>query len=141
MPLDQNEAIKLLGAKWGKVAYSAPTTPILCRLMSSNGTSTSNGTVVANAGGSTYTAQDVSAATPATTSAAVAEATSGGARVTSNAAITFTNMPALTVVGVELWDSAGTPRRTTFGALTVSKTTALGDSLTISSGSLTDTLA
>lgn len=131
MPLDQAEATKLMDAKWGKATYSAPTTPIMMRLMSANGTASSNGTEVANAGGSAYAAQSATAATPSgSTNGALA----------SNGAITFTNMPAITVTGVELWTS-GTARRTTYGALTASKTTALGDSLTLASGSLTDTLA
>lgn len=131
MPLDQAEATKLMDAKWGKATYSAPTTPIMLRLMSVNGSATSNGTEVVNAGGSAYAAQNVTTATPS-------GATAGA--IATNAAVTFTNMPAITTVGVELWTS-GTARRTTYGALTVSKTTALGDSLTIASGSLTDTLA
>lgn len=131
MPLDQAEAARLMDAKWGKATYLAAPTPIMCRLMSANGTASTNGTEVANSGGSTYAAQNVSTATPANSTNGV---------LASNAAVTFTNMPAITVNGIELWTSA-TARRTTYGALTVPKTTALGDSLTIASGSLTDTLA
>lgn len=135
MPLDQAEAIRLLNAKWNKATYPAASGAIMCRLMTANGTATANGTEVTNAGGSAYAAQDASAATPA---AAVAESVSGGGRLTSNAPITFTNMPAATVNGLELWTT--TPaRRTTFGSLTTPKTTALGDSLTIAAGQLTDT--
>lgn len=132
--LDQAEATRLMNAKWGKNGtYLAPTAPIKMRLLTVLGSPASNGTEVTNSGGSTYVPQDASAATP------LGGATNGV--LASSQAITFTNMPAATIVGLELWDSAGTPRRTTFGQLTVAKTTALGDSLTIASGSLTDTLA
>jgi len=46
-------------------------------------------------------------------------------------------MPAATITAIELWDSAGTPARKWFGALTANKTTNLGDTFTIASGSLT----
>jgi hypothetical protein len=50
-------------------------------------------------------------------------------------------MPAVTVVGVELWDSAGTPARKWWGALTASKTLNSGDTFSIASGSLTAALS
>lgn len=130
MPLDQAEATRLQNAKWGKATYPAPTTPIMIRLMKTNGTAAAAGTEVANAGGSAYSPQNASTAT--------GNASNGV--ITSTGALTFTNMPAETVVGLEEWTSDSTPRRTTFGALTASKTTALGDSLTIAAGQLTDTM-
>ncbi|MEV1295771.1 hypothetical protein [Pseudonocardia sp. NPDC049635] len=129
MPLDQAEAQRLQNAKWGKATYPAPTTPIMIRLVTANGSASAPGTEVANAGGSAYAPQNASTATPASAPNGV---------MTSNAAITFTNMPAATVVGLEEWTSD--PRRTTFGALAAPKTTALGDSLTIAAGQLTDTM-
>jgi hypothetical protein len=50
-------------------------------------------------------------------------------------------MPATTVVGVEIYDSAGTARRSWVGPLTASKTTTAGDSLSFSASSITVTLA
>jgi hypothetical protein len=131
MPLDQAEANRLLEAMLGKATYSAPTTPMMARLMTANGTASTNGTEVANGGGSAYASQNVTTATP-----------TGGTNgsISNNSAITYTNMPAVTTVGVEIW-SSGTPRRAMWGALTASKTTALGDSLTFSTGSLTLQLA
>jgi hypothetical protein len=41
---------------------------------------------------------------------------------------------------VEVYDSAGTPRRCWWGALTVSKTVGAGDSITFPPGSLTVSL-
>ena len=62
-------------------------------------------------------------------------AASGGA--TSNTAdLVWTAMPAATVVGVEVYDSAGTPIRWWYGALAASKTLQAGDELRIASGEL-----
>lgn len=124
--LVQVEANGLLDSSMAGTAYTAPTTPIKCRLMTANGTATSAGTEVT---GGSYASQT------ATFSAA-----SAGSKST-NANLTYTSMPATTVVGVELWDSAGTPIRRWFGALTANKTTNSGDTFSITSGSLTGTLS
>lgn len=59
----------------------------------------------------------------------------GGA--TSNSAdIVFAGMPACTVVGLEIWDSAGSPVRLWHGPLTASRTVAAGDELRILAGDL-----
>lgn len=101
-----------------------PTAPLKCRLMTANGSDSAPGTEVANAGGSTYVSQTVTLA-----------ASSGGA--TSNSgALAFANMPACTVVGVEIWDSAGSPVRTWHGALAANKTVNLGDTVEIPAGDL-----
>src|SRR5882757_5748948 len=118
----QVEANKLLNASVSGAAYTTHTGPINLRLMTANGTNTSAGTEVTNAGGSTYAAQD--------TTGKWASAASGS--IATNAAITFTNMPGtggITTNGIELWDSAGTPLRVWWGALTTPKTTGLGDTL------------
>jgi hypothetical protein len=127
----QVEANKLLDSSVAGVAYTTHTAPIKLRLMTANGSSTSAGTEVTNSGGSTYAA--------VTTASSWAAASAGA--VATNAALTFTNMPAVTVTGIELWDSAGTPLRTWWGDLTVHKTTGLGDTLTFPSGSITASLA
>lgn len=127
----QAEANKLLDASLAGTAYTTHPTPINLRLMTANGSSTSAGTEVTNAGGSTYAAQATSWA-----------AASAGSKAT-NGAITFTNMPGtggVTVNGIELWDSTGTPLRVWWGALTTPKTTGLGDTLTFPSGSIVATL-
>jgi len=104
---------------------TAPTMPLMVRLMTANGSDAAPGTEVVNAGGSTYAAQ--SAAFPSAT----------GATQTSNSAdIVFANMPACTVVGVEIWDSAGTPFRYWWGAAVASKAVNLGDTLRILAGTL-----
>lgn len=126
MPLDQTEATNQLKAELGQATYPATTTPIMGRLMTANGTATSNGTEVANSGGSTYAAQNVGGSL----------ATAAAGASSNTAPITWSNLPAATVVGIELWDSAGTPKRKRYGALTASKTVALGDSLTMAASAL-----
>lgn len=117
----------MLDASLGTSAFTATSTPLHVRLMTANGSATSNGTELGTSGG--YTAG--SGAPTVTFGAAVAEI------ATSNSAVTVTNMPATTIVGIELWDSAGSPVRKWWGALTASKTTNAGDTFTIASGSLT----
>ncbi|MFH8531512.1 hypothetical protein ACH4GE_24215 [Streptomyces tendae] len=46
-------------------------------------------------------------------------------------------MPAATVVGVEVWDSATTPVRLWYGPLTTERTTAAGDDSRFLAGDLT----
>ena len=127
--LDQTTANNLVDGSLGTAAYVATTTPIRCRLMTANGSASANGTELATSGG--YTA--------ATGAPSVTFAAASAGSASSNAAVTVTNMPATTVVGVELWDSAGTPKRKWWGALSASKTTNAGDTFTIASGSLTVT--
>ena len=100
---------------------TAPTAPLKCRLMTANGSDSSAGTEVT---GGSYTPQTVTFS-----------ASSGGA--TSNTAdLVFLGMPACTVVGVEVWDSAGSPVRIWYGALSVSKVVSVGDAFKIPAGSL-----
>lgn len=96
------------------------------RLMTANGSATVNGTELPTGGG--YTSG--TGITPVTFAAVSAGATS------NSGALTVTNMPAATIVGVELWDSSGTPHRLWFGALNSSKAMNSGDSFTISAAAL-----
>lgn len=128
--IDSTEALNQVRASLGLVAYTATTAPIRGRLMTANGTAAAAGTEVVNAGGSTYASQDVGAALPASPSSLP---------VLNTAPVTWTNLPATTVTGLELWDSNATPKRKWFGALAASKTVALGDSLTIAAGALSIT--
>lgn len=123
--LNQAHANNLLDGSLGTASFTATTTPLKCRLMTANGTATSAGT---EATGGSYASQ----------TATFASASAGSAA--SNATLTYASMPAVTVVGVELWDSAGTPVRKWFGALTANKTLNSGDTFSIASGSLTTTL-
>lgn len=102
----------------------SPTRPpgLSVRLMTANGSDSSTGTEVT---GGSYAAQSV------TFSAASAGATS------NTALIQFTSMPACTVLGVEIWDTSGTPRRIWWGPLAASKTVNAGDTFEVAAGSLT----
>lgn len=125
------EANALLAASSGQATYTAPTAPIKVALMTANGSATAAGTEVVP-GGNSYARQTITF-----NAASAGSITSGGANGTQ----TWTNMPATTVVGVEEWDSAGTPTRRWFGALTASKATNAGDTFTIAAGSYTKTLS
>ncbi|MEV3980797.1 hypothetical protein [Nonomuraea sp. NPDC049758] len=121
------DAAELLVLDWlnpGLAAPTRPTGPLKLRLMTANGGESAAGTEVTNAGGSTYAAQNV------TLAAAASGATS------NTALIAFANMPACTVVGVEIWDSAGSPVRLWHGALAASKIVNLGDTFEIPTGDL-----
>jgi hypothetical protein len=103
-----------------------PTAPLKVALVTANGDDASAGTEVT---GGSYARQNLSVA------AAVSGATS------NSADLVWTSMPAVTVVGVEVWDSAGTPVRLWYGALTASRTVAAGDELRLTAGTLTLSLA
>lgn len=125
--LDLTHANNILDASLGTAVFVATTAPVRCRFMTANGTASANGTELSTSGG--YTA-GVGAPT-ATFAAAAAQSAA------SNIAVTVSNMPAATVVGIELWDSAGTPKRKWWGALGASKTTNAGDILSLTSGQIT----
>lgn len=120
---------RVLNFMTGNSPATAPTLPLMVRIMTANGSDSTPGTEVVNAGGSSYTPQSV--AFPAAT----------GTTSTANSAdIVFTNMPACTVVGLEIWDSNGTPFRWWWGAATQSKAVNLGDTVRILAGALTLTM-
>lgn len=98
-----------------------PTSPLKLRLMTANGSASAAGTEVT---GGSYSPQTIAFA-----------AASGGSAA-HNADITFSGMPACTVVGLEIWDSAGTPVRLWWSALSASKTVSAGDSISFPSGSI-----
>lgn len=129
--LNQAHANNILDASLGTAAFTATSGSLHCRLMTANGTATSNGTELATSGG--YTS--------GTGAPTVTFASASAGSAASSSAATVTNMPATTIVGIELWDSAGTPVRKWFGALSTSKTTNAGDTFTIAIGSLTAALS
>jgi len=108
-------------------AVRLSTGPLRCRLMTANGSATAAGTELATSGG--YTS---GTGAPTITFGAASAAVS-----TSTNAQTVTNMPATTIVGIEIWDSAGTPLRKWWGALTASKTTNAGDTYSQAIGAVT----
>lgn len=116
---------QLLDALVGTAAYSV-TTPIKLALMTANGNDSTPGTEVTGGG---YARQTI------------AFGSASGGQIANTAVINFTNMPAATSVGIELWDSAGTPKRIAYGSLNASKTTASGDTLQFGIASVTLSLA
>jgi hypothetical protein len=111
------EANRLLDASFGTASYTAPTTPMKLALMTANGSATSAGTEVT---GGSYARQNIAFASASSQAAA------------NSGSISFTSMPAVTVVGVEIHDSAGSPRRAWYGPLAASKTLNAGDTLSFS---------
>ena len=135
--MDQNRLKNALDAFLGTATLVAFVTPPLLRLMTANGSETTNGTELGTSGG--YTA---GSGVTFGASAFGASSFSAGAANASNAnAVTITNMPAATIVAAEIWDSAATKLRWWFGLLTASKTTNAGDTLTFAIGSVTPSFA
>lgn len=112
----------LLDASLGTATITATVTPLKCRLMTANGSAAAAGT---EATGGSYA------------SITVTFAAASGQSAASNVALNYTSMPAATINGLELWDSAGTPIRKWWGALTTPKTLNSGDTLSFASGSVT----
>lgn len=120
--IDQAHANNVIDASLGTATITATVTPLKLALMSTVGSNTTNGTE--DTGGS-YARQSIAFS-------------SGSAGATSNSgAVTFTNMPAVTTNGIEMWDNSGTPKRKWLGNLATPKTTGAGDTLTFAVGSVT----
>lgn len=120
--LSTGHANNLMDASLGTAAFVATVGPLKCRLMTVNGSSTTNGTQVT---GGTYAPLTV----------AFSLASSGSAP--QNGALAFTGIVAGTiVVGVELWDSAGTPIRKQFGPVNTPYTVGADGLLNIASGGI-----
>ena len=116
---------QLLDALVGTTAYTV-TGPIKLALVTANGNDASAGTEVT---GGSYARQTI----------AFDAAASGS--IDNNASISFTGMPAVTVVGIEIYDSAGSPKRLAYGALTASRTVTSGDTVQFASSAITLSLA
>jgi hypothetical protein len=116
-----NEAESLL-LNWlhGVGTPTRPTTPLKAALVTANGSDSAAGTEVT---GGSYARQNITLTTSAS-----------GSGVSNDADILFTGMPACTVVGIEIWDSAGSPVRLWHGALTANKTLGAGDELKLAAG-------
>lgn len=116
---------QLLDALVGTSTYSI-TGATKLRLMTANGDDASAGTEVT---GGSYVAQTIEF-----------DAAASGS-ISNNASISFTGMPAVTVVGIEIYDSAGSPKRLAYGALTTSRTVTAGDTVQFASSAITLSLA
>lgn len=118
--------------KGGTVTVTAP---IKMKILSANGTNSTNGTEITPGG--SYTAGGFAV----NSNFGSATTVGGQGSVTNSTDISKANMPAATVTGAELWDSSATPKRVAQGPLAANKTVAAGDTLTVSAGSFTITLA
>jgi len=127
-------AAQILDAIHAVTVLPASTAPIRTRYMTANGSGTAAGTELATSAG--YTS---GVGAPATTWAA-GVSTAAPATAQNSVAVSTTNMPATTVVGIEEWDSAATPVRQEWGALSANKTTNAGDTLSFAAGAITDNL-
>jgi hypothetical protein len=106
------------------------TGPIKMRLMTANGSDTAAGTEQGTSGG--YTAGGAS----------VSMGTAASGSVASNGAVSWTSMPTCTLTGMEQWTSDGTPKRTFWAPWSGGNiSVASGNTFTVASGSLTDSLA
>lgn len=133
MSVPAARAAKILDAQHAVATLAALTAPIRSRFLTANGTATAAGTELAASGG--YTSGTSAPAMPW-----AAANTSTGSSAT-NAATTVTNMPGATVVGLDIFDSGGTPERVEYGALSASKTTVSGDTLSFATAAVTSALA
>lgn len=126
--LAQGQATNVLAATVGQAGF-VPTPGTRVRLMTANGTEATAGTELATGGG-------YSAGGPTVTwNAPTAQTGTYSGRI-GNQALTIANMPAATIVGVEIWSTDTSPRRLLWGALTTSRTTAAGDTLSFPADSL-----
>lgn len=133
MALDQAFAQDIQDHIHGNTALTQPTGPFRLRQMTANGTASANGTELTTGGGYTSgTGAPTIAFSGATLATPSVSASSG--------VVSITNMPATTIVGVEIWNSNGTPGRQEWGALTASKTTASGDTLSYAAGAVTSAM-
>ena len=116
---------QLLDALVGTTPYTV-TTPIKLALVTANGSDSAAGTEVT---GGSYARQTIT----------FGAASSGS--ISNGSAVTFTGMPACTVVGIEIYDSAGSPKRLAYGPLTASRTVSAGDSVEFATSAVTLSLS
>ena len=100
-------------------ATTAPVTPLKVALVTAAGDDATAGTEVA---GGSYARQTLTVG-----------AASGGA-VSNSADLVWSGMPACTIVGWEIWDSAGSPVRWWNGPLNTNRTLLAGDEYRLDAG-------
>jgi len=117
--------VNVLNTLFRITAYTTPTTPMKLAVNSVAASDTAAGTE--DTGGS-YARQTITMGVPSSANPSVTASTD---------AQTFTNMPAVTSVGVNIYDNNATPVRTAWGDLTANKVTAAGDTLAFAIGAVT----
>jgi len=112
----------IIDASLGTASFVATVGPLKCRLMTANGTASTNGTQLT---GGTYAPLTVTFGSAAGQSAA------------NTNALSYTGLTVgSVVVGFELWDSAGTPIRKWWGPATSPRTVGADGTYTVPIGSL-----
>lgn len=133
--IDQTLATEVLAALainsgTATIGTRTVTGPQHMRLMTANGTDATAGTELATSGG--YTAGG----------AALSFGTAATGSVASNAAVSWTSMPVCTLTGMEEWDTSATPLRNFWAPWSGGNiAVASGNTFTVASGSLTNSLA
>jgi hypothetical protein len=107
-------------------ATVSPVTPLRVALLTTLGDDVTAGVEVTGSGYVRQTFLPTVAATDGT----------GATTVKNSALIRFNNMPAVTVVGFSVYDSATTPFRWFYAPLSASRTFALGDPAEFAAGDL-----
>lgn len=118
---------RTLQAVFKGVVFTLPTTPLKVALYSTATDDAAGGTEVT---GGSYARQTVTFGTY----------TAGSGSILNDIAVTFTNMPAVTVTHMAIWDSTATPVRLWHGP-TGSIAVAAGNTLTFPVGSINPTAA
>lgn len=137
--LDSVQAQALVGASVGQQAmptFGGSSTGKV-KLIGSGANENTNGTEITPGG--SYSAGGI-AYTPSSTFGAPSYSAGVASVTNSGAAVTQTNMPAVGSPGIqqaEIWDTAATPKRWWWGALSAAVITNLGDTLTFATSSIT----
>jgi hypothetical protein len=103
-------------------AATTPTTPIKVELTTTSPSASANGTAVT---GGSYADQTLTISGNTAT-----------ASISNTSTVAFTGMPAATVVGANIKDSAGTPVYLAVGLFATSITTLAGDTISFASGAI-----
>lgn len=111
-------------ANWlaGRTDAVAPTLPYVMALVTANGTDDTQGSEVSGGG---YVRTEV------------AFTAAWGDTIANDALVRFENMPGVEIVGLEVYDSATTPIRWFYGALTTPRSLVSGDPVEFAAGALT----
>lgn len=125
--IKQLRATNFLNAELGAGTFTARTGAVMLELDTVVGSQSTSGTAVV---GGSYADQVCAFAT-----ASVQTGTYSG-QIANSGTPTFTNMPAVTIVAIELKDSAGTPIHLEYGLLSASKTTNVGDTVSVAVGAI-----
>lgn len=133
--IDQTRANEVLTWMHGGASPTALNSTSRLRIYTVIGNATTEGTQVATGGG--YTGGNT-----ATSGVALSWAAAATGSQATNAVASVTNYPrAETVVAIEIFDGAASPKRVEWGALAANKTMAAGDTLSFASGAVTSALA